>query len=232
MNKRRVIALLLAGGQGTRVQPTCPKQFIEVRGESVLLHTMRAFESHPMVTDIVVVCNTQWATYVQTQAEVGHITKLLCLAEGGETSHRSLCHGIQKLLDEGVEEESVVLVHDSVRPFVSFDIISRNITTCEEMGNAVTGIYSNEAYLRVSEPSNLSHDYIPREELVRAQTPITFPLGDLKRMMAQAVCDSQSLVTLANQLHFTPLHIVEGDVMNFKITLPQDVETYRKLVAY
>lgn len=232
MSRHRVIALLLAGGQGTRVQPTCPKQFIEVRGESVLLHTMRAFESHPLVTDIVVVCNTQWSTYVRTQAKVGHITKLLCLAEGGETSHRSLCNGIMKLLEEGVEEESIVLVHDSVRPFVSFDIISSNITTCEEKGNAVTGIFSNEAYLRISGDTNQSHDYIPREELVRAQTPITFPLGDLKKMMAQAVGDSQSLVTLANQLHFTPLHIVEGDVLNFKITVPQDIEIYRRLVAY
>lgn len=243
MEKNRVVAMLLAGGQGTRVLPTRPKQFIEVRGESILLHTMRAFETHPLVTDIIVVCGREWANYVRSQAEVGHITKLSLLAEAGETSYASLCNGIATLQQEGFEDETMVLVHDSVRPFVSFEIISRNIATCQQKGNAVTGLKSNEAYLKLEKDSlqdghdsAASTEYIPREDLVRAQTPITFPLSNLTEMVDLAnengITDSQSLITLVNQLHYSRLHIVEGDALNFKITLPSDVELYRRLCAY
>lgn len=263
MKENRVVALLLAGGQGARVQPTCPKQFIEVGGESVLLHTMRAFESHPLVTDIVVVCHDKWNGYVKAQAQVGHISKLHHLVEAGKTSYKSLRNGISFLQDT-FTPDTIVLVHDSVRPFVSYDIINANILMCQQKGNAVTGIMSNEAYLVVGDENSetcereaacknevgekndacerdnqfdcpVSDSYISREKLMRAQTPITFVLKDLRSLLELAsekgILDSQSLITLVNELHFCRLHIVEGSELNFKITHPQDVDVYRKLLC-
>lgn len=226
----KVVALLLAGGCGARVQLTRPKQYIEMDGESILLHTMRAFERHPLVDEIYVVCGPEWDGYVRQQASRGSISKFAQTFPSGITSYQSLCNGINGLTP--LPSDTIVLVHDSVRPMVSYEIISNNIVTCQERGNAVTATMSHEAYIRLDD-NGTSNGYIPRNELLRAQTPITFRLDKLQNILAKATSmgieESQSLFTLANETGHGPLHIVEGDILNFKITMPQDVDIYRNI---
>lgn len=226
-----IIAVLLAGGYGLRMHSSRPKQFIETEGESILLHTMRAFERHPLVNEIYVVCAPEWDTYVRKQAAIGHVAKFRQTMPSGSTSHGSLLNAIRGLQSAGTGDDTIVLVHESVRPFVSHEIITDNILTCREQGNAVTAIFSHESYIRMEEGS--ARGYIPREELMRAQTPITFRMGDLAAIARQAeeqgVRESQSLFTLVNQIGWEPLHIIEGNLLNFKITYPQDVEIYNRL---
>jgi len=230
-----IVALLLAGGYGLRMHSSRPKQFIETDGESVLLHTMRAFERHPLVNEVWVVCNTEWMDYVAQQARIGQVSKFRGNIEAGSTSFHSLLNGIHGLESAKKEGESIVIVHESVRPFVTHEIISNNILTCMERGNAVTAVNSHEAYLKLGEDQEKSQGYVPREELMRAQTPITFRMEDLSRIVQRAselgINHSQSLFTLANQVGCTFLNIVEGNMLNFKITLPQDVEVYNHLRA-
>lgn len=231
--KPTTIVLLLAGGHGLRMNSTRPKQFLETEGESILLHTMKAFERHPLVDEVWVVCNLEWSLYVSQQARIGQVSKFRRTLEAGETSFRSLINGIQGLEANGTARETIVMVHESVRPFVTHEIISNNILTCMELGNAVTAVGSHEAYLRLDGERETSQGYVPREELMRAQTPITFRMGELSDIIRQAkqrgITDSQSLFTLANQTGRPNLHIVEGDLLNFKITLPIDVEIYNRL---
>jgi len=231
-NNAPIIALLMAGGHGFRIHADRPKQFIETDGESILLHTMKAFERHPLVDDIVVVCNPEWSNYVQQQAAIGHISKFRRTLVSGETSYESLANGIRGLEDGGTNPEALVMVHESVRPFVSHEIISNNILVCQQHGNAVTATYSHESYLQ-TEDGKTSQGYISREKLMRAQTPITFRLKDLSTIIRKAgqqgIAASQSLFTLANEIGWEPLHIVEGDMMNYKITQPRDVEIYNRL---
>ena len=231
--KPTTIVLLLAGGHGLRMNSTRPKQFLETEGESILLHTMKAFERHPLVDEVWVVCNPEWDFYVSQQARFGQVSKFRRTLEAGDTSYRSLINGIQGLEANGTGREAIVMVHESVRPFVTHEIISNNILTCMEQGNAVTAVGSHEAYLQLGEEKGTSEGYVPREELMRAQTPITFRMGDLSDIIQQAIqrgiTHSQSLFTLANQTGWPNLHIVEGDLLNFKITLPIDVEIYNRL---
>lgn len=208
-----------------------PKQYMEVDGEMVILHTMRAFERHPLITDIYVVCAREWEVEVENQACLGGISKFRKTVAGGETGYESIRHGVAAL--QACEEaESIVLVHDAVRPLVTQDIISRNIAVCLTHGNAITALSSQEAYMRM-EDSQKSTSYVPRQELMRAQTPHTFPLHQLVQMMEQAqqqgILESQSLFTLANELHHTPLFIAQGDMLNFKLTIPSDVLIYQAL---
>lgn len=228
-----IIALLLAGGHGLRMHASRPKQFIETEGESILLHTMKAFERHPLVSEVWVVCNPEWMDYVSQQAHIGQVSKFRRCIEAGDTSHRSLTNGIKGLEEAGKSGDTIVMVHESVRPFVTHEIISNNILTCIERGNAVTAIGSHEAYLRMKEGEDVSNGYVPREELMRAQTPITFRMADLLELIRKAtekgITHSQSLFTLASQTGWPPLHIVEGNQLNFKITLPVDVEVYNRL---
>lgn len=231
-NNPKNIVLLLAGGYGLRMQSTRPKQFIETEGESILLHTMKAFERHPLVNEIWVVCNPEWSSYVTHQAAIGHITKFNRCLPSGSTSHHSLMNGIKGLMKNGMDDNSIVLVHESVRPFVSHQIISSNILICSERGNAVTAIYSHESYIRTNDGEK-SAGYMKRDELMRAQTPITFPLRTLLHIAKEAenrgIYDSQSLFTLVNEIGGIELHIVEGSMLNYKITLPIDVEIYDRL---
>lgn len=233
MKDENIIALLLAGGHGLRMHTTRPKQFIETEGESILLHAMKAFERHPLVNEIWVVCNPEWKNYVVQQAKIGQVSKFQTTIDAGATSFLSLQNGIRGLEESGKAPESIVIVHESVRPFVTHEIISNNIQTCIEHGNALTAIGSHEAYIKLVAGHDISNGYIPREELMRAQAPITFRMADLsdilRKSTAQGITHSQSLFTLANQVGLPHLHLVEGSMLNFKITLPLDVEIYNRL---
>jgi 2-C-methyl-D-erythritol 4-phosphate cytidylyltransferase len=232
MKNNKHIALLLAGGKSSRMNAKRPKQYLEVGGESVLKHTMRAFQMHPLIQDIYVVCAPEWEITVREEALSGGITKFRHTVIGGDTSFQSLRNGITFLLQEEKDGDSIVLVHDAVRPLVSQDVISRNIAVCLTRGNAITAVRSQEAFL-VSEDGSISHSYAPRENLLRAQTPHTFPLKTLRDIMEKAqqqgITQSQSLFTLANELGFLPLHIAQGDIMNFKLTYPADIMIYQAL---
>ncbi|MCR4592838.1 MAG: 2-C-methyl-D-erythritol 4-phosphate cytidylyltransferase [Bacteroidaceae bacterium] len=232
MKNNKHIALLLAGGKSSRMNTNRPKQYIEVNGETVLKHTMKAFQIHPLIQDIYVVCAHGWEDTVQEEAQSGEITKFRHTIIGGDSSFQSLKNGINYLLQEIKDTDSIVLVHDAVRPLISQDIISRNIAVCLTHGNAITAVRSQEAFL-ISENGSSSNSYMPRENLLRAQTPHTFPLKTLKEMMDKAnekgITHAQSLFTLANELGFLPLHIAQGDIMNFKLTYPNDILIYQAL---
>lgn len=230
MSKR--IALILAGGRGTRFNSMRPKQYFEVDGKPVIYYTMKAFERHPGVTDIYVVCSPEWNEYIEAQAGLREITKFRGCLRSGNTSFLSMRSGVDALVKMGQSPDSIVMVHDAVRPLLTQDVITNNIIACEQYGNAITVIYSNESYMKVSGGVS-GTGYALREEYMRAQTPHTFRLGDLCNLLAEAdaqgVEHSQSLFTLVNELDFCPLYIAQGDIINFKITQPQDLKIFRAL---
>lgn len=232
MKKSHNIALILAGGTGKRMNALMPKQFIEIDGETVLLHTMRAFQQHPLIYEIYIVCTPEWEDFVRSEAKTGGIDKLKDIVPAGESSYASARNGIEHLFDTVKEPDAIVLVHDAVRPLITQDIISRNIAVCLTHGNAITALTSHEAYL-VTADGNSADGFMPREGLMRAQTPHTFPLAALRQMLQLAdergIKESQSIFTLAGELGIAPLHIAQGDLRNFKITEQPDILIYRAL---
>lgn len=229
----RIIALLLAGGVGSRFSAMRPKQYIEVEGQPIITYTMDAFEKHSRVTDIYVVCMDRWTSYIDTKAKEIGISKFRGCLPSGETSFESMRKGISGLIEMGYDKDSIVLVHDSVRPLISHDTISSNIEVCRQNGNAITVVYSNEAYMHVN-GTNAGDGYAARDEYMRAQTPHTFRLSTLEEMFSQAsakgIQTSQSLFTLANELGQKGLFIAQGDILNFKITKPQDLFIFKAIL--
>ena len=229
----RSVALILAGGVGSRMNLSIPKQFVVVDGMTVLQHTMLAFQRHQLVSAIYVVASPQWAETVRQQAKEAGIDKFASCLNAGENSFQSAKNGIMALKKEE-SENTVVLIHDAVRPLVSQDVISRNIAVCLSRGNAITTLPSQESYMVVDAGENVSSTYILREKLLRAQTPHTFLLGELTTMMQEAdergITYSQSIFTLANELGHVPLHIAEGEMMNFKLTLPSDFTIFQAIL--
>ena len=237
MNKS--IVLILAGGVGSRMKLSIPKQFVVVDGLTVLQHTMLAFQQHQLISSIYVVTSPEWHDEVRRQAERADISKFAACVNAGENSFLSAKNGI-KYLCEKEDENTVVLIHDAVRPLVSQDIISRNIAVCLSRGNAITALASQESYMVIANQTGSndteinSHEYIPREHLLRAQTPHTFLLKELAKMMQECeergIKYSQSIFTLANELGHVPLHIAEGEMINFKLTLPSDFTFFQAVL--
>ncbi len=236
MDKQPHIALLLAGGQGLRMHSPSPKQFMTAGGEPVVAHTMRAFERHPAIEAIYVVCHPDWNEFITAAARQGGITKFAGLFPAGTTSILSLRNGVEGIARLWEGRNPAIITHDSVRPLVAQAVIDRNLDVFHAHGNAIAAVVSQEAYM-VSHDGKSSGECIPRELLFRAQTPQTFSLIDLLATFAEAdrrgIADSQSLYTLMAKVYPSrPLHISAGDEMNFKLTHPEDLEILEYMLPY
>lgn len=227
------IALLIAGGSGNRMGQDIPKQFMHVDGCPIIIHTMNCFQKHPDIDSIAVVCLKGWETVLQAYANQFNITKLKWIFPGGNSGMQSIRNGIYGLKDNGCTAEDLVLIHDSVRPLLGQDIISNNIATCKAYGYAITGIQCREAILE-SEDGFSAMKSIPRDKLIRTQTPQTFKLGNILKVHEEAkikgIKDSVASCTLIAEVGGREMHIVPGSEKNIKITTVEDLEILKALI--
>lgn len=227
------IALLIAGGAGNRMGQDIPKQFMHVDGCPIIIHTMKCFQQHPDIDKIAVVCLNGWETVLQAYANQFNITKLTWIFPGGDTGMESIHNGIYGLKENGCDDEDLVLVHDSVRPLLSQDIISSNIAICKAYGYAITGIQCREAILE-SHDGFTSNASIPRDSLIRTQTPQTFRLGNIieihEKAKAMGITNSVASCTLIAEVGGCDMHIVPGSEKNIKVTTVEDLEILKALM--
>ena len=227
------IALLIAGGSGNRMGQDIPKQFLHIDGAPIIIHTMKCFQSHPDIDAIAVVCLKGWETVLQAYANQFMITKLKWIFPGGKTGMESIHNGIYGLREAGCNDADLVLIHDSVRPLLSQDIISSNIAICQAFGYAITGIKCREAILE-SDDGFSTHTSIPRDKLIRTQTPQTFKLGNIiaihEEAKAKGITDSVASCTLVAEVGGYDMHIVPGSEKNIKITTVEDIEILKALM--
>jgi len=228
------IALLTAGGTGNRMGQDIPKQFMCIDNQPVIIYTLQAFQAHSEIDAIAVVCLEGWDVVLRAYANQYGITKLRWVFIGDDTNQGSIYNGIMGLKSVGCSEDDIVLVHDGVRPLVSSRIISENISVCKEYGYAVTGLICKEAIMEKDGENVVGLD-IPRERLVRTQTPHTYPLGSLlkahKLAKEKGISNTIASCTLFAILGFTDQHLVEGSEKNgLKLTRPQDVELFSALI--
>ena len=226
------IALIIAGGSGNRMGQDIPKQFIHIENKPIVIHTLRAFQSHPDIDRIAVVCLEGWDTVLRSYANQFSLTKLKWIFKGGENGQDSIRNGLYGLVEDGCDSSDIVLIHDAVRPLVSGEIISGNIATCKRYGSAITSIKCTEAILESPDHSSSSIS-IPRDKLFRTQTPQTFPLGVIieahKEALSRGITNSVSSCTLMAELGRT-LYITPGSEINLKITNAEDLEIYKALL--
>ena len=235
MNKPHTRALILAGGEGTRAAQSIPKQYVQIEGIPILAYTMRAFDRHPLIDDIYVVCRDEWADLVRRTATELAFTKFRDTVSAGDTSHTSIRNGVATLasLFSSSPSDPIVLVHDGVRPLVSSAIIADAVAVCQRHGNAIAAMQGEEAYMTGDNVKATS--MIPREQLWGAQTPHTFRLSALVSVFheaeARGITDSQSLYTLMAELGRWPLYKSRGERVNLKITHPEDIWLFSRLVS-
>lgn len=226
------IAMLIAGGKGVRMNQDIPKQFLNINDKPVIIYTLEAFQQHPEIDAIIVVCIKGWETILEAYAKQFNITKLKWITEGGENGQSSIRNGIEEL-DKHCAPEDMVLIHDAIRPNISQEIISSCIATCRVHGSAVTVIPCAEAMLLRCGDGKQAAEMVDRDTLARTQTPQAFPLEKLdwahKEAQKRGITNSVATCTLMIELGET-VHFCAGSEKNVKITTTEDIEIFRALL--
>lgn len=225
------IALIIAGGRGNRMGQDLPKQFLNVHDKPIIIYTCEAFQKHPLIDVIVIVCIDGWQTALQAYANQFNITKLKVIVPGGKNGQSSIRNGLDAIKDK-YDKNDIVLVHDAIRPLVSQEIITQCILTAEECGSAITCVPCAEALLE-TEDQKTSVNVLDRDLIKRTQTPQGFSLGILLDMHIEAqkrgITDSVASCTLAVELGRT-VHFCAGSEKNIKLTTVDDMDIFKALL--
>lgn len=226
------IALLIAGGSGSRMHQDIPKQFLTVNERPIIVYTLEAFQRHPEIDSIAVVCIEGWSEVLRAYARQFDISKLDNIFPGGVNGQASIRNGVFGLL-ERFSADDIVLIHDAIRPMVSAEIISDNLRVAREEGNAVTVIPCAEAMMQ-TESGEVSTGSYPRDNLKRTQTPQAFRLGDIcdlhRRALDAGITDSVASCTLVIEMG-GQVHFSAGSEKNIKLTTVEDIDIFKALLS-
>jgi 2-C-methyl-D-erythritol 4-phosphate cytidylyltransferase len=225
------IALIFAGGTGQRMNTkTKPKQFLELHGKPILVYTLEQFQKHDEIDAIILVMLESWIDYSRTLIEQYHLTKVTAIVPGGSTGQESIYNGV-KTASELFPMESVILIHDGVRPLVDGKTISSNIACVKQNGSAITVSPAIETTV-IKNEQGMVGDIIERSRCQLAKAPQSFFLHDLWNAHCKAIDDGNLnfIDSACLMRHYGyPLYTIEGSPENIKITTPSDFYTFRAL---
>lgn len=230
----RILAVVFAGGVGRRMHSAAvPKQFLDLYGKPVIVRTLEVFEGHPEVDSVAVACVEDWIDHLRELIDRFGLRKVRHVVPGGATGRLSIRAGLLAHERAGEPADSLVMVHDGVRPLVSADDLSRNLAAARASGGAVTTAPAVETVAVVDAAGRIT-SLVPREDCRLARAPQTFRLGDL--LAAHRAADAAGrddvidTVTLMRSAGFPAPAAVEGPPENIKITTPQDFLLFKQIV--
>lgn len=225
------IALLIAGGSGNRMGQSIPKQFLTVNERPVIIYTLEAFQKHPEIDEIEVVCIDGWQSVLQAYANQFNITKLKKIVTGGKNGQDSIRNGVYEL-EKNHNSDDIVLIHDAIRPMTSAEIISDCIRVTKEKGCAIAVIPCMEAMMQ-TEDGEVSVGSYPRERLKRTQTPQGFRLGKIcdlhRRALEEGITNSVASCTLMIEMG-EQVYFSMGSEKNIKLTTVEDIDIFKALL--
>ncbi len=226
------IAVIFAGGVGTRMKTKDkPKQFLMVHGKPIIVHTIELFELHPEIDGIICVCVEDWIPYMQEMKYRYRLDKIGAIVPGGETGQMSIYNGLCAAERVYGTEDTIVLIHDGVRPLINAETISDNIRSVKENGSAVTCTVAKETVILVDDNNSVAE--VPSRERSRfAKAPQSFWLREILEVDRQAISEGHTNMIDSCTLmrHYgKPLSVVIGPTENIKITTPDDFYIFRAL---
>lgn len=227
-----VIALIIAGGLGNRMNQDIPKQFLTVNEKPVIIYTLEAFQNHPEIDVIAVVCIEGWENVLCAYAKQFNITKLQHIVPGGQNGQDSIRNGVYEI-EKYFNSDDIVLIHDAIRPMVSAEIISDCIRITAKYGNAITVIPCAEAMVKTNDGVVSAGSY-PRDQLKRTQTPQGFHIGQICSLHREAlqagitnsVASCTLMIEMGKQVYFSI-----GSEKNIKLTTIEDIDIFKALLA-
>ncbi|MBP3371853.1 MAG: 2-C-methyl-D-erythritol 4-phosphate cytidylyltransferase [Clostridia bacterium] len=220
----KAYALIVAGGTGTRFGADRPKQYLPLGDGEVLSFSYAAFSACEEISGIVIVAQDIWHNHVRALCDKCGSEKLLCIAQAGDDRRASVRNGLHIFEQLGLGKDSVVLVHDAARPFLTKEVIMENIASASEFGACCTVVPATDTPI-VSADGKTIDQMPPRSTMYMSQTPQSFSMELLIRAHdtvptdAPDVTDDCSLVRAIGH----SVRLVMGTQQLFKITRAQDM---------
>lgn len=222
-------AIILASGIGARLGLDIPKQFYKIKGKSVLEYSILAFHNNSQIDEIIIVSHPNYISNVKEIVEKGDYKKVTKIVSGGKTRQESSYNGIFSI----EETNANILIHDSVRPFVSNRIINDCINALNEYNAINVAIDSSDTIIEVDEDNCIKN--IPqRKALKRVQTPQGFKLEIIKKAHELAKKNENLTFTddcgIVQEFKLAKIKVIEGDENNIKITYPTDIKLAENII--
>ncbi|QEO13526.1 bifunctional cytidylyltransferase/SDR family oxidoreductase [Agromyces intestinalis] len=229
----RTIAVILAGGVGSRVGLGLPKQLIKIAGKAIVEHTLERFEASEQLDEVLVMMNAETVHELDYLRGDERFAKLIGILPGGGTRNDTTKLAIAALAERGATDDTKVLFHDAVRPFVDDRILDDCIAALDEYDAVDTAIPSADTIIEVDDASVIT-GIPPRSTLRRGQTPQGFRLGTIRRAYEIAAGDPEFAATddcgvVFSYLPEVPIKVVAGSAQNMKITEPLDIHIADKI---
>lgn len=227
------VAVIFAGGSGNRMHTKSrPKQFLEYNGKPIIIYTLELFDNHPMINGIIVVCIEDWIPFLEKMLKKFEINKVVKIVKGGYSGQESIYNGL--VAAEEVTKnasDTIVLIHDGVRPLITEETITDNIKTVKEKGNCITCIPATETFIVKQEDGSLE---IPtRDNSLIARAPQSFYLNDIigahRKAQKEGRADFIDSCTMMSY-YGHKMNTIIGPMENIKITTPTDYFIFKAMV--
>jgi len=232
------IAIIFAGGTGQRLksgQDSTPKQFLKIHNKPIIIHTLELFQEHPQIDKIYIAIHPDYYDYMGELVKHYYITKTAGIVKGGATGQESIYNAL-KLAKSQNPDDSIVLIHDGVRPNITPEVITQNIECATKNGNAITATSCFETIL-ISE-NGINPKHVPyRKHTYCAQAPQSFRLAEIIEAHEQTrktnpnytdIVDSCTLYKTLDR----KTYMIKGNRGNIKITTIEDLYILRALIRY
>lgn len=225
-------AIILAGGEGGRMHSNIPKQFINVYDKPILMYTLDAFQKHPQIEAVEVVCVDGWEDVTSAYAKQYGIDKLRWITKGGKTAQESIYNGILNLIGK-ISDEDFIVIHDGIRPLVDDFVLTDVLKVAKEKGNAISALpYNEQIFVMNEENTEVTEQYIPRETIRRVCTPQAYQFKVLRKLYQKAFKEkigiganayADTLMADMNQ----EIYFAAGSDKNIKIVTQDDLDMFK-----
>lgn len=223
----KTFAIIPAGGKGKRGGTDTPKQYLRFHGKELIAYTLEIFQKNNLVDEIIIAAETPYFSLLNKIKKDYNLTKISQVIEGGEERQDSVYNAIKSIK---ADDDDFIAVHDAARPLLPDNILTKAINTAKEKGNALVCLKARDTLLK---GDKIVKEYIDRSEMYYVQTPQIFKYHDLIQAMKKAyeknfIGTDESM--LIKELGIE-INIVEGSMLNFKVTTATDIEMFEKLTS-
>ncbi len=223
----KTIAIIPAGGKGTRSGTAAPKQYLKFNGKELIIYTLGIFQQNEMIDEIIISAEGNYINLLNDLKEKYNLSKISKVVEGGITRQDSVYNALKSITD--VSDDDMIAVHDAARPLLPQEVLTDAVQTAKQKGNALVCIKAKDTLIK---GNKVVESYLDRDEVYCVQTPQIFPYSILMKAMEKAYennfigSDESMLVKQIGE----KVNLVEGSVYNFKITTADDIEMFERLI--
>ena len=221
----RVFAIIPASGKGKRSSTDVPKQYLKFSGKELIAYTLEVFQNNNLIDEITISAEPEYFSLLNEIKKKFNLTKIIKVVEGGEERQDSVYNALKAIK---ADDNDLIAVHDAARPLLPENILTKAINTAIEKGNALVCLKARDTLLKGDQ---VVREYVDRSEMYYVQTPQIFKYKDLMNAMKKAyeknfIGTDESM--LIKELGID-INIVEGSMLNFKVTTATDIEMFKKL---